>query len=223
MMYRAACRGNGRGHADPAVTSAGTAQGGLDEPYPANSRTGSPRTPGTTRNSALASGSSSAARPSRDVVMNSSSRPGPPKAQAVTSSRWPSLVYRRTAPSRLTATHTPPWASTVSPVGPTDVGRDLGEPTPSRQPGRGVVIELVDAVRLGVRAIRAAAVRTPVEPVGDRDAVEDHHHGEVGTEPVQGAVAVVAVIRHRPAVEPAIGSHPPSFIRRRSVIHSGSR
>ena len=49
MMYRAACRGNGRGHADPAVTSAGTAQGGLDEPYPANSRTGSPRTPGTTQ------------------------------------------------------------------------------------------------------------------------------------------------------------------------------
>ena len=47
-------------------------------------RTGRPGTPTSARNSEPASGSSSGAMPSRDVVMNSWSSRGPPKVQAVT-------------------------------------------------------------------------------------------------------------------------------------------
>jgi len=92
---------------------------------PANSRTGRPDTPGTAMNSEPARGSFSGSMRSRDVVMNSSRRSGPPNAHAVTfcagtgmtSSRSPSGVKRCTTPRSESAVQTPPSASTVKPSG----------------------------------------------------------------------------------------------------------
>ena len=72
----------------PPGTTAGSFPGSrrlnLVPVQPANSRTGRPATPTSARNIETAIGSSSGDIPSRDVVMNSWSRPGPPKVHAVT-------------------------------------------------------------------------------------------------------------------------------------------
>src|SRR5690606_21214645 len=97
---------------DPLAVRAG--RRGVGGAHPANSLTGTPRTPGTQAKRAPASGSAPGSRCSREVVMNSRTRPGPPKAHAVTwvtgssttSSRATSGAYRRTEEPPYSGHHT---------------------------------------------------------------------------------------------------------------------
>src|SRR5690606_13908906 len=97
---------------DPLAVRAG--RRGVGGAHPANSLTGTPRIPGTLPKRAPVSGSAPDSSCPRDVLMNSRSRPGPPKAHAVTlvtgssttSSRAPSGAYRRTEEPPYSAPHT---------------------------------------------------------------------------------------------------------------------